>query len=113
MQTGTVFKRISAEEWKDPSYAYTRSISPMVAFRALQCHCFINATTASVVDPPIIIGGILDFATRPAEFVRFMVTESETYIQKREETILAMGTESTSEHLSLSSDQDRALPSSN
>lgn len=91
LQTWKSFEPKYTECWYDSCYASTPSISPVVAFRALQMYRGISIYSSSnpgAVDPPTMTGKELAFGHRPAEFVRMMVSESDIFNQTRQTAIL-------------------------
>ncbi|KAK7687826.1 hypothetical protein QCA50_009045 [Cerrena zonata] len=91
LQTSGIFQRKAQETWNDLSYACTPSISPAVAFRALQ-----TITSAEkLVDPAhdkLPSTTVPGFCYYPALFIRRMVSESERFNRGRQEAISVMGT---------------------
>lgn len=61
------------ETWNDISYACTRSISPLVVFRAFQRHIKVSGR---LVDPPARHTFQNNFQKHSAEFIRQMVSDS-------------------------------------
>ena len=86
-----LFRQERKEAWKEPSFACTPSISPVVAVRAIQLSTKINH--GHVVSHPAPDPGPLQFPhfhSHPMAFINRMVRDSKDYNQKREKAISAV-----------------------